>query len=155
MSSKFCLLSSEFPRFVGEMLSVSTHTSVSFLSRGFSMSIRLGQENLNMCTVSVQCDSANFSMQSLHTNDMLMHVSYHVIQWHFSTDWVIVDFPGLALQCQRFEFCLAIATQYFIWWRRAPVRNNFCIFSIYYYLIYAYFCAYPTGTKPVATFSTF
>ena len=69
-------------------------------------------------------------------------VSYHVIQWHFGTDWVIVDFAGLAFQCRRFEFSLTIAAQYFVWWRRAPVRNHCCcyvLFLNFQYLLLFYF----------------
>ena len=70
-------------------------------------------------------------------------VSYHIIQWHFGTDWVIVDFAGLALQCRRFEFCLVIATQKFVWWRRAPVRNHYCccffVFSVFIILLFYFY----------------
>ena len=42
-TSKFCQLASEFPRFVGEMLSVYTSISVIFLLRRFSMQQTLQQ----------------------------------------------------------------------------------------------------------------
>ena len=69
-------------------------------------------------------------------------VSYKAVQWYFGTDWVIVDFAGLALQCRLFEFCLSIATQYFVWWRRAPVRNHcwcYVLFLYFQYLLLFYF----------------
>ena len=53
-------------------------------------------------------------------------ISYHVIKRHFGTGWVIWDAAGLALQCWWFKLCLEIATQYFVWWSRAPVRNHCC-----------------------------
>ena len=59
--------------------------------------------------------------------------SYLVIPWHFGTDWVIVDFAGLACQCRRFEFCLTIATQYFVQWGRSPVRNRCCCYVLFLY----------------------
>ena len=53
-------------------------------------------------------------------------ISYNVIKRHLGTGWVIWDFAGLALHCWWFKLCLEIATQYFVWWRRDPVRHHCC-----------------------------
>ena len=63
-------------------------------------------------------------------------ISHHVRKRHFGTGWVIWDFADLALQCWRLKLCLAIATQYFVWWSRAPVRNHCCCSFWYLYFQY-------------------
>ena len=88
-------------------------------------------------------------------------VPYHVIHRHFGTDWVIVYFAGLALQCPWFKLCLVIyhdflptpggvvmsslvapIKYFFVWWSSASVKNHCCLlFIIYLFIIYYYlFC---------------
>ena len=126
-SSKFSLLASALSILVCEMLSVPTRTSVSFLPKGCFYVGKIGVTILEQ----VYCVYPRRFCRFFHALfaykwQAWTWVSYHVIKRYFGTGWVIWDFAGQALQCRWFELCLEIATQYFVWWSRAHVRNHCC-----------------------------
>ena len=43
---------------------------------------------------------------------LIVYIFNHVIQWHFSTSWVVTYGAALTLQSQWFKFCVECATHY-------------------------------------------
>ena len=119
----------------------SVGTSVSFRSCGFSMidtiSVAIPEQVCCVCPMKLcYFFSALFALKF---NGWLC-IFNHIIQWHFSTSFVVTYGAALTLQSRRFKFCFECATHYVCLGDSLSVLRQChcccccCLFSLFRYL---------------------